>query len=113
MSVKKGEVWNVNLNPVMGSEQSGYRPALIVSGDLLNTYSPVVFICPITSQLKNYKGNLIIVPNKSNGLSQKSEVLNLHLRSISKDRLIKKLGIVDKKDLAFVRTGIAEIIEMD
>ena len=113
MKVKKGEVWDANLSPSKGSEQRGYRPVLIVSGNLLNTYSPVVFVCPMTSKIKNYKGNLIIEPNKSNGLSHQSEVLNLHLRSISKDRLLKKLGIIDKKDLALVRNGVRDIIEMD
>ena len=113
MKVKKGEIWEANLSPSMGSEQRGHRSVLVVSGDLLNTYSPVVFVCPITSKIKNYRGNLIIEPNKSNGLSHQSEVLNLHLRSISKDRLMKKLGGIKKKDLIFVRAGIGEIIEMD
>ena len=113
MQVKKGEIWEANLSPKKGSEQSGYRPVLVISGNLLNTYSPVVYICPITSKIKNYKGNLVLTPNKTNGLSKKSEVLSLHLRSVSQDRLVKKIGAIEQKDLEFVRVGIGEIMEMD
>ncbi len=111
--MKKGEIWEADLNPVKGSEQAGKRPVLIVSGDLLNSYAPVVWVCPITSKIKNYKGNVIVSPIAETGLKQTSEILNLHLRSISKNRLTKKLGSISQEQLMQVRKGLNEIILMD
>jgi len=111
--LKKGEIWEVDLNPVKGSEQAGKRPVLIVSGDLLNTYAKVVWICPLTTKIKNYAGNIILKPSLQNGLKHKSEVLNLHLRAVSKARLVNKIGLVGKAELEIVRKGINEILAMD
>lgn len=111
--MKKGEIWEADLNPVKGSEQAGKRPVLIVSGDLLNSYAPVVWVCPITSKIKIYKGNVIVEPNAETGLKQKSEILNLHLRSISKNRLTIKLGSINQEQLNQVRKGLNEIMLMD
>jgi mRNA interferase MazF len=111
--MKKGEIWNANLNPTKGSEQAGVRPVLIVSGNLLNEYAPVVWVCPITTKIKNYKGNIVLKPNKKNGLSKKSEVLNLHLRSVSNERLVKKIGTVARSELDLVRKGIQEVLLLD
>ncbi len=111
--MRKGEVWQVNLNPVKGSEQVGIRPVLIVSGDLLNEYAPVVWVCPLTTKIKNYKGNVLLKPNKLNGLKKESEILNLHLRAISKDRLVMQVGEITKEQLIQTRKGLQEIMEMD
>ena len=70
----------------------GLRPVFIISGNLLNTYLPIVICCPLTTQIKNYKGNVILQPNAQNGLSKISEALTFHIRSISKERLTKKIG---------------------
>jgi mRNA interferase MazF len=55
MKMKQGELWYADLNPVVGSEQSGFRPMLVISGNLLNTYLNVVIYCPLTTKIKNYK----------------------------------------------------------
>ncbi len=112
-NMQKGEIWLVNLNPTKGSEQAGTRPVVIVSGNLLNNFAPVVWICPITSKIKNYKGNLVLKPTKKNGLTEKSEVLNLHLRSVAKERLIKKLGVISATELTHTRRGLSEIMQLD
>lgn len=104
--MKQGEIWYANLNPIQGSEQAGIRPVLIVSGNVLNEYAPVVWICPLTTKIKKYHGNLIITPLKNNGLQVESEVLSLHLRSISTSRLTKKLGSLTKKELEQVHKTI-------
>lgn len=98
--MKQGEIWNANLNPTEGSEQAGFRPVLILSGNLMNTYSPVVICCPLTTKIKNYKGDLILDPTTQNGLIKKSEVLAIHIRSLSKSRLIERLGFVNKDQLS-------------
>jgi|TARA_B110000285_G_C14783115_1_gene449490 mRNA interferase MazF len=111
--MRKGEVWQVNINPVKGSEQAGIRPVVIVSGDLLNEYASVVWVCPLTTKIKIYKGNVLLKPNKLNGLKKESEILNLHLRAISKDRLVVQVGEITKEQLIQTRKGLQEIMEMD
>lgn len=97
--MKQGEIWFADLNPTKGSEQAGFRPIVILSGNLLNTYLPVVISAPLTSQIKNYQGNPIIEPNDSNGLSKNSELMIFHIRSISKERLVRKIGEISSLEL--------------
>ncbi len=111
--MKKAEIWEAVLNDSRGSEQKGFRPVLIVSGDLLNTYAPVLWVCPLTTKIKNYQGDLILKPTAKNGLSQKSEVLAMQLRSISTNRLVEKLGTIEANQLDKLRKGLKEILEMD
>jgi mRNA interferase MazF len=90
--MKQGELWYADLTQVKGSEQSSFRPVLIVSGNLLNLHAPVVICCPLTTKIKNYKGNVVLEPNDQNGLKNKSEILSFHVRSIAKERLVEKIG---------------------
>ena len=97
--MKRGEIWMADLNPAKGSEQDGYRPMVIISGDLLKDHMDIVIACPLTTKIKEYYGNLILKPNKENGLSEKSEVLTFQIRSISKSRLQKRLGKIPGNQL--------------
>ncbi len=108
--MKQGEIWELYLDPVAGREQGGRRPAVIVSGNLLNEYLEVVIVCPLTTSIKNYKGNLIIEPNKQNGLEKKSEVLTFHIRSVSKNRLHKRLGKITNKDVDYIKETLGDIL---
>ena len=111
--MKKGEIWWVNFNPTKGSEQSGRRPAVIVSGNLFNTYAPVLYVCPITTKIKNYKGDVIIQPGSQSGIAETSELLIMHLRSISKNRLESKIGDLSQAQLQELRTGIQDLLLLD
>ncbi len=97
--MKQGEIWFVDLNPTKGSEQAGQRPVVVISGNLLNEHLTVVIVVPLTTKIKNYKGNPILTPNKTNGLKTESEMLIFHVRSVSKDRLVKKIGSIEKEEL--------------
>jgi mRNA interferase MazF len=108
--MKQGEIWFTNLNPTQGSEQAGFRPVLIISGNLLNQYAEVVICVPLTTKIKNYHGNLILQPNNTNGLNKKSEALTLHLRSISKTRLKERLGKISTDEMRQVLTCMSEIL---
>ncbi|MBI1287359.1 MAG: type II toxin-antitoxin system PemK/MazF family toxin [Flavobacteriales bacterium] len=108
--MKQREIWQANLNPTKGSEQAGFRPVVIISGNLMNEYLNVVIACPLTSKLKNYKGHVILHPSDQNGLSEPSEILNFHVRSISKDRLMKRLGTISEKELELTKKGLNEIM---
>lgn len=107
--MKQAELWYTDLNPVVGSEQAGWRTVVIVSGNLANTYLNTVICCPLTSKIKNYKGNVILEPGKENKLKTRSEILTFHIRSISKERLVKKIGEISKEQLAAVKKGLDEI----
>jgi mRNA interferase MazF len=109
--MKQGEIWELYLNPTKGSEQNGRRPAVIISGNMLNTYLQVVIVCPLTTSIKNYKGNLILKPNITNGLQGISEVLTFHVRSVSKTRLDKKIGHIPLKDIEGIKKTLNDILK--
>ena len=108
--MKQCEIWYANLNPGKGSEQQGFRPVVIISGNLLNQYLKVVIACPLTTKLKNYKGNVVLEPNADNGLTEKSEIIVFQIRSISKDRLIRKIGAITEKQLSELKLGLDDIL---
>src|SRR5690606_37356867 len=105
-----GEIWEMYFDPVKGSEQGGRRPAVIISGNLMNEYLNVVIVCPLTTKIKNYKGNLILEPDEKNGLEMKSEVLTFHIRSVAKDRFKNKLGEIPMKDVEFIKSTLNDIL---
>lgn len=109
--MKQGEIWNANLNPVKGSEQAGFRPVVVVSGNLLNTHLNIVIVVPLTTKIKRYKGNPILFPSSTNGLKSESEMLIFHIRSLSKDRLVKKIGNIEAGDLALSVKTLNEILK--
>ena len=108
--MKQREIWYANLNPTKSSEQSGFRPIVIISGNMLNTYLKIVIACPLSSKIKNYKGNVVLNPKKKNGLTAPSEIMIFHLRSISKERLIKKIGEITEEELSELKEGLDDIL---
>ena len=108
--MNQGEIWYTNLNPTEGSEQAGFRPVVIISGNLLNKYANVVVCCPLTTKLKNYHGNLILSPTPQNGLTETSEVLTLHVRSLSKSRLKQHIGTLSKSEITKIQKCLNEIL---
>ncbi|MFT6801617.1 MAG: mRNA interferase MazF [Salibacteraceae bacterium] len=110
--MKQGEIWYANLNPTKGSEQSGFRPIIIISGNMLNTHLPIVICCPLTTQIKNYKGNVVLKPTTENGLEKQSEVLTFHVRSVSKERLVKRIGIIPEVQLSKVKECLDDILTL-
>jgi mRNA interferase MazF len=109
--MKQGEIWFVDLNPTKGSEQAGQRPVVVVSGNLMNEHLTVVIVVPLTTKIKNYKGNPILTPSKTNGLKTESEMLVFHIRSVSKDRLVKKIGSIEKEQLSRTIKTLNDILK--
>ena len=108
--MRQCDIWSANLNPGKGSEQLGFRPVVIVSGNLLNEYLQIVITCPLTTKIKNYKGNVILEPDEINGLPEKSEIMTFHIRAVSKDRLVKKIGRITEKQLNELKIGLDDIM---
>jgi len=110
--MKQGEIWNVYFDPITGSEQAGNRPAVIISGNIMNSKSELVIVCPLTSSLKNYRGHPILEPDKTNGLETTSEILVFQIRTLSKLRFKKKMGNVSEENLAEIKVTLAEILRL-
>ena len=97
MSIKRGDMFYADLSPVIGSEQGGIRPVLIVQNDVGNKYSPTVIAVAITSQLnKNKLPTHIELNSQDYGLSKDSVILAEQVRTIDKKRLKDKIGHIDE-----------------
>jgi len=98
-SPKRGEVWEVDLSPVVGREQAGRRPALIVSVDAFNQ-SPrgLVVVLAVTGTVRGLPTHVPVAPPEG-GLTKPSVIMTEQIRSISKDRLIRRYGVATKQTL--------------
>ena len=96
MVVKRGDMFYADLSPVVGSEQGGIRPVLVIQNNMGNKYSPTVIVSAITSQLnKNKLPTHIEVDSAEFGLKADSVVLTEQIRTIDKSRLKEKIGHID------------------
>lgn len=96
MSVKRGEIYYADLSPVVGSEQGGIRPVLIVQNDVGNRHSPTVIAAAITSRLDKAKlPTHISLEASSCGLQKDSIVLLEQIRTLDKKRLKDRMGSLD------------------
>ncbi|PKR81262.1 transcription elongation factor GreAB [Brumimicrobium salinarum] len=108
--MKQRDIWLTDLDPTKGSEQAEIRPVVIISGDLMNKHLNVVITCPLTTKIKNYQGNVVLLPDDKNQLKQTSEILTFHLRSMSKDRLLKKVGVISNEELQQIKNCLDDIL---
>ncbi len=96
MVIKRGDMFYADLSPVIGSEQGGIRPVLIIQNDLGNKYSPTVIAAAITSQTNKTKLPTHIELNENTkGLKSNSVILTEQIRTIDKSRLKEKIGHID------------------
>ncbi len=107
MIVKKGDIFFADLSPVIGSEQGGVRPVLIVQNDIGNKYSPTVIVAAVTSQINKAKlPTHVEIGALGHGLNKDSVVLMEQLRTIDKKRLKEKIGRVDEEIIAEVNEAL-------
>lgn len=108
MTVKRGEIYYADLSPVVGSEQGGIRPVLIIQNDVGNRYSPTVIAAAITSQKeKSRLPTHINLSSQLCGLSKDSVVLLEQVRTIDKKRLKEKMGKVDVRAMAKIDQALS------
>ncbi len=111
MEVVRGDIFYADLSPVVGSEQGGVRPVLVVQNDIGNKYSPTVIIAAITSQLSKAKLPTHIELNKDKyNLAKDSVVLLEQLRTLDKRRLKEKITQIDENTMK--RVDIAIMISL-
>ena len=93
MTIKRGELYYADLSPVVGSEQGGVRPVLVVQNDVGNKYSPTVIAAAVTSKMNKAKlPTHIELPSSSYGLQRDSVILLEQIRTLDKRRLKERIG---------------------
>lgn len=104
--MRRGEVWLVNLDPVLGSEVGKQRPAIVIQNDLANQMSPTVTVVPLTTQTQRVFPFQVLIAAGEGGLPRASKVLCEQVRSVSRQRLVRCLGMVSDQRLAEIRTAL-------
>lgn len=108
MEIKRGDIFYADLSPVVGSEQGGIRPVLIVQNDVGNKYSPTVIAAAITSQeTKSHLPTHINLASDGCGLAKDSVVLLEQVRTLDKKRLKEKRGTADKKSMNKINEALS------
>jgi len=107
VDVKRGYIFFADLSPVVGSEQGGFRPVLVVQNDMGNKYSPTIVVAAITSQITKAKlPTHVEMEAKDYGLEKDSVILLEQIRTIDKQRLQNKLTELDEKIMQKVNQAL-------
>ena len=114
MKVLRNDVLLANLEPVVGSEQGKIRPVLVIQNDILNYNSPTTIVAPITSKLysEEYPNNVSVSAGEG-GLRVNSTILLNQIKTISKKRIIKKIGALDNELMRKVDFAIKVSLGLD
>ncbi|MBQ3379773.1 MAG: type II toxin-antitoxin system PemK/MazF family toxin [Clostridia bacterium] len=108
MIVRRGEIYYADLSPVVGSEQGGVRPVVIVQNNIGNKYSPTVIAAAITSQINKAKlPTHIEISKEEFGLQKDSVILLEQIRTIDKRRLKERIGKLDLELMKKINTAIS------
>ena len=114
LNIKRGDIYYADLSPVVGSEQGGVRPVLIVQNDIGNKYSPTVIAAAITSQqFKTKLPTHISVDAAVCGLSKDSVVLLEQIRTLDKQRLKEKMGNLPETDMSRINDALSVSVGLD
>jgi mRNA interferase MazF len=109
--IKRGEIYFAQLNPVVGSEQGGIRPVLVVQNDIGNQYSPTTIILAITSQINKAKlPTHVEIDAVTYGLEKDSVILAEQIRTIDKTRLKQRIAVL--KDEIMIKVDKALLVSI-
>lgn len=107
MTIKRGELYYADLSPVVGSEQGGIRPVLVVQNDVGNKYSPTVIAAAVTSKINKAKlPTHIELPSNLYGLQRDSVILLEQIRTLDKRRLKERIGELNEATMSQVNNAI-------
>jgi mRNA interferase MazF len=107
MLIRRGDIYFADLSPVIGSEQGGTRPVLIIQNDIGNQYSPTTIVAAITSSIEKPKlPTHVEMPAGSGGLEKNSVILLEQIRTIDKSRLMEKVSSLDGDMMARVNQAV-------
>jgi mRNA interferase MazF len=113
MIIKKYDIILVNLNPTKGSEQKGIRPCMVLQNNGANLYSSTTVVCPLSSTVRRFPHTIILSPSKTNGLKNESRLDILQIRTIDKERIMKKMGVLDIDYKIELRQKIKTSFDLD
>jgi mRNA interferase MazF len=114
VEIERGDVFLVDLNPVVGAEQAGIRPALVIQIDKANASSPHTIIIPFTTRIRQVKlPSHVRIPAGIAGLAEESILLCEQIRVIDKRRLVRKIGSVGEEHLRQIGVAIKVILGLD
>lgn len=105
--VKRGDIYYADLSPVIGSEQGGMRPVLIIQNNVGNKYSPTVIVAAITTKIDKGKMPTHVEVGADKGLEKNSVVLLEQIRTIDKQRLRDQVTQLDNKTMTMVDDALA------
>ncbi len=107
LNVRRGDIFYADLSPVVGSEQGGIRPVIIIQNDIGNRYSPTVIVAAITSQINKAKlPTHVEISSEEYGLNRDSVVLLEQIRTLDKKRLKEKIGHMTEDDMKKVNKSL-------
>ncbi len=113
--MKQGEIWLINLDPTIGAEIKKTRPAIIVNDNSLGKL-PLKVIVPITDWQDKYEIALWMIkiePDNKNGLTKKSSADCFQVRSVSQERITKKIGTMSETLMDEIRIGLSKVLSID
>jgi len=113
MQIKRGEMYYADLNPVVGSEQGGIRPVLVVQNELGNLHSPTVVVAAITGQPKRFYLPTHYSLPLGNGLEMPSQAMLEQIRTIDKSRLREYVGYLDEETMKGIDRALAVSMGLD
>lgn len=112
--IKRGDIFYADLSPVVGSEQGGIRPVIIIQNDVGNRYSPTVIVSAITSQINKAKlPTHVEISSEEYGLNKDSVVLLEQVRTLDKRRLKEKIGHMTDDDMDKVDEALLVSLDLD
>ena len=104
--IRRGDIYYADLSPVVGSEQGGTRPVLVIQNDVGNKYSPTVIVAAVTSRIDKAKIPTHVEIDTSFGLSKDSVALLEQIRTIDKRRLKEKIGSLDSRKMKDINQAL-------
>jgi mRNA interferase MazF len=104
--MKRGDIFRVNLDPVVGSEVGKMRPAVVLQNDLANRSSPTVTVIPISSNVERIFPFQVLIPAGEGGLERDSKALCEQIRTLSRSRLVERLGRLSPESLDGIREAL-------
>jgi mRNA interferase MazF len=111
---KRGEIWLLDWSPARGSEQAGFRPALIIQTDAANSNPgyPNTIVLAVSTKGKPIPFHVTLQPNRVNGLTEASFVKCEQVLTVAKDRLVRKLGVIEKGDIQQINRAVRLVLDV-
>jgi mRNA interferase MazF len=111
---KRGEIWLLDWSPSRGSEQSGFRPALVIQTDAANKNPgyPNTIVLAVSTKGKPVPFHVPLEPNRINGLTEASFVKCEQVLTVAKERLVRKLGAIGEEELQQIKRAVRLVLEL-